>query len=116
MRLIRMAVVVAMFAIFVAPASAPAQQAGPGMYRGMPYGQFCPGRGWGPYGVRKPVRTVDEAKQVIDSYFSALGQTMRAGAVEERRWYFEVEILERDGTVVDKAAVDKRNGRIRSMY
>ncbi len=93
-----------------------AQPGGPGGYRGMPYGHFCPGMGMGPYGMRKPVRTADEAKQVVERYFSSSGQAVHCGKVEEKDLYFEAEILDHNGTLIDKAIVDKRNGRIRSIY
>jgi hypothetical protein len=86
------------------------------MYRGMPYGQFCPGRGRGPYGVRKPVTTVDEAKQVVESYFAGLRENVKTGKIEERNLFFEVEILNQEGALIDKTIVDKRTGRIRSIY
>jgi hypothetical protein len=87
-----------------------------GAYRGMPYGQFCPGRGWGPYGARKAVKNVDEARQVMESYFAPLREGVRTGKIEEKPLYFEVEILGKDGALIDKAIVDKRTGRIRSIY
>jgi hypothetical protein len=86
------------------------------MYRGMPYGHFCPGRGQGPYGVRKPVRTIDEARQVIESYFAGLGENVKTGRIEEKSLFFEVEIVNQDGALIDKTIVDKRTGRIRSIY
>ena len=36
--------------------------------------------------------------------------------MEERRWYFEVEITDPEGKLVDKLIIDKRTGRIRSIY
>ncbi len=101
------------------PAVSSAQPGPHGMmrgYRGMPYGQFCPGRGWGPYGARKAVKNVDEARQVMESYFAPLQEGVRTGKIEEKPLYFEVEILGRDGALIDKAIVDKRTGRIRSIY
>jgi hypothetical protein len=86
------------------------------MYRGMPYGHFWAGRGRGPYGKRIPVATSDEAKQVIESYFAGLGENVKTGKIEEGRRFFEVEILNQDGALIDKTIVDKRTGRIRSIY
>ncbi len=85
-------------------------------YRGMPYGHFCPGRGRGPYGIRRPVRTVDEARQVVEAYFGAVPENLTAGRIEERPLFFEAEILSKDGALVDKVIIDKRTGRIRSIY
>ncbi len=88
----------------------------PCMYRGMPFGHFCPGHGRGPYGTRKPVRTAEEAKQLVESYFAGLGENVTIGKTEEKNLFFEVEILGQDGALIDKAIVDKRTGRIRSIY
>lgn len=88
----------------------------PDTYERQPYGQFCPGMRGDPYGARKPVRTVDEARQALEQYFSATGMKVTVGSVEERRWFFIAEMLDAQGTVIDKAIVDKRTGRIRSIY
>jgi hypothetical protein len=69
-----------------------------------------------PYGVRKPVRTADEARQVLEEYFEGSGQKVRLGNIEERRWFFIIEVKDAEGSLIDKAIVDKRTGRIRSIY
>ena len=86
------------------------------MYRGMPYGQICPGPWSRPYGAPKAVKTQGEAKQLIESYYSGCGQHMRCGKIEERDWYFEANMLNQDGSLMDKVIIDKRTGRIRSIY
>jgi hypothetical protein len=88
----------------------------PWSYKGMPYGHFCPGHGRGPYGKRMPVATAEEAKQVVETYFSAMGEGASTGKIEENRLFFEVEILNKDGVLIDRAIVDRRTGRIRSIY
>jgi hypothetical protein len=103
--------------LFAIPAETLAQRRGWGWYEGMPYGQFCPHRRWGgPYGVHRQVGTVDEARQIIENYFAASQKAVRVGKIEERKWFFLAEILGQDGGVVDEAIVDKRTGRIRSIY
>lgn len=103
------------------PAPAVAQQ-GPGpygppsMYRGMPYGHTCPGHGRGPYGARKAVRSADEAKKLVEDYFSSIGKTVSIGRIEEEQIFYYVEILGPGGVLLDKAVIDKRTGRIRSVY
>jgi len=87
-----------------------------GMYRNGPYGHYCRGMQWGPYGARKPVATIDNAKQVIQTYLSEKGQGLHVGKVVERNWYFEADILDKSNTVIDQVIVDKRSGRIRSTY
>jgi len=86
------------------------------MYERPPYGQFCPGMRGEPYGVRRPVRTADEARQVLEQYLEGSGQKIRLGNIEERRWFFVIELKDSEGSLVDKAIVDKRTGRIRSIY
>jgi hypothetical protein len=106
-----------MVTLLAIPAETLAQRRGWGWYEGMPYGQFCPHRKWGgPYGVRKPIGTVDEARQVIENYFAARQKAVSVGRIEERKWFFLAEILDKDGMVVDETIVDKRTGRIRSTY
>jgi hypothetical protein len=108
--------IVFLFVVFTLPAVSGAQPMRRGMYRGAPYGHYCPGMQWGPYGVRKPVSTVEQAKQVIDVYLAETGQNLTAGNITEKNWYFEAEILDRNKTVIDRVIVDKRSGRIRSIY
>ena len=36
--------------------------------------------------------------------------------IKEREWFFEAEILDKNNALIDKVIVDKRTGRIRSMY
>jgi hypothetical protein len=108
---------VLLFVTLAMPAASEAQPMGRGMYRGAPYGHYCPGKQWGPYGVRKPVATAEQAKQVIEFYLSCnKNQELSVGTVEEKKWFFEAEILDQDKKVADKVIVDKRSGRIRSIY
>ena len=99
------------------PMASHAQPMGRGMYRGAPYGHYCPGMQWGPYGVRRPVTTVDQAKEVIEFYLTCHNdQGLSVGNIEEKKWFFEAEILDKDKKVIDKVIVHKRSGRIRSIY
>ena len=85
-------------------------------YEKPPYGQFCPGMRGDPYGARRQVKTIDEAKQVLEQYFEGTGKKVGIGQIEERRWFFIAEVLDPQGAMIDKAIVDKRTGRIRSIY
>lgn len=98
-------------------AEAQGQGYGYGRYRDRPYGDSCPGpQGGGPYGARKAVTTAEQAKLIIETYYSSLGQTVRTGKIEERRWFFMAEVLDADGRVIDDVIVDKRSGRMRSIH
>ena len=75
-------------AMLASPAASEAQPCnpgsrGPGSYEGMPYGRYCPGMRWGPYGARRAVKTADEARQAIEKYFSRLG-TKNSGRQDGR--------------------------------
>lgn len=89
---------------------------GYGRYRDRPYGESCPGpQGGGPYGARKAVTTVEQAKQMVEAYFATSGRAISTGKTEERRWFFIMEVLDREGVAIDTVIVDKRSGRIRSI-
>jgi hypothetical protein len=81
------------------------------------YGQFCPGsqRG-GPYGARRPVHIGEQARVIVERCFATKDQPAHIGKIQENQWYFDVEILDRGSKVVDRVILDKRNGRVRSVY
>jgi hypothetical protein len=111
--------VLILMTILVFPAVAEAQPygPGPGFYKGAPYGQNCPGRrGGGPYGAHVTVATADAARQVIETYFAGLGWKVTGGPMLERRWFFVADVLDKDRKPIDRVIVDKRTGRIRSIY
>lgn len=69
------------------------------------------------YGEKRQVASRADAEKVLKDYFSGKGKKdMVLGDISEAELYFEAEILNRQGTVVDKVIVDKRTGRIRSIY
>lgn len=80
-----------------------------------PYGGYCSGPGWGWYGARKPVRTAAEARKILKEYFSSYGD-VKIGNIKERKWFFEAEIKDKNNALIDVVIVDKRTGRIRSIY
>jgi len=77
--------------------------------RAFPYGESRGG-----YGERKAVSSGDEARRMIRDYFS--GRDVKIGDVRERDLFFEADIRDRHGALVDKVIIDKRTGRIRSTY
>jgi hypothetical protein len=66
------------------------------------------------YGARQPVVDVSEARGLLQNYFSGCGYTV--SGITEKRWGFRAEIIDKDGKVVDRVMIDKRSGRIRSLY
>jgi hypothetical protein len=78
------------------------------------YGTYCPGLREKRYGERKAVRTEGEARSELLKYFSS-GEE-KIGEIKDRGFFFEVEIKDKDDRIVDKVIIDKRSGRIRSIY
>ena len=77
-----------------------------------PYGDYCPM--WGSYGARKPVRTANEAKRILQEYFAPYD--VKVGKIKEKEWFFEADIKDKNNNLIDVVIVDKRTGRIRSIY
>lgn len=101
----------------ILPTDAGAQYRGEREFQGPLYGQFCAeSRRGGPYGARTPVATIEEARQAIEKCLSIRNQGLHAGRTLDNRGYFEIEVMDRNGAVVDHLIVVKRNGRVRSIY
>ncbi len=79
-----------------------------------PYGDYREGAGGRWYGARRVVRTVEEAKRILGEYYSYTNVVI--SAIKEKQWYFEAEIRDKNKRLIDKVLVDKRTGRIRSIY
>lgn len=65
------------------------------------------------YGARQPVTSAAEAQTLLQNYYAGQGYTV--SAISEKKWGFKADILDRNGAVVDRAMIDKRSGRIRSL-
>jgi hypothetical protein len=68
----------------------------------------------GSYGEKKEVTTAEEAEKAFREYFSK--KDVKIGEIKERELYFEAEIKDKNDNRIDKVIVDKRTGRIRSIY
>lgn len=77
-----------------------------------PYGDYCPM--WGSYGARKIVKTAKEAKKILQEYFK--NEPVVIGKIKERKLFFEAEIKDKNNNLIDVVIVDRRTGRIRSIY
>ncbi len=79
-----------------------------------PYGTYCPckERGW--YGERRPVMTEKEAVKLIKDFYRE--SNVMVGDIKKRRHFFKVEILNKDGELIDIIIIDRRTGRMRSIY
>jgi hypothetical protein len=86
---------------------------GPGSYRGERFSPY--GGPWrGGYGERRAVRSRGEAQRMLNDYY--LRRSMRIGPLRENQFYFEADILDRNNRLMDRVIIDKRSGRIRSIY
>jgi len=81
---------------------------------GYPYGHYYPGPREGEYGQRKTIRTEAEARKILMNYFSP--HKAMIGEIREKGWFFEAEIRDMHNTPIDRVIIDKRTGRIRSIY
>lgn len=79
-----------------------------------PYGHYCPGPRWGWYGAKKAVKTVEEARKILEEYLK--GYDVLIDTIKEKEWFFEARIKDKNNTLLDILIVDKRTGRIRSIY
>ncbi len=79
-----------------------------------PFGGYCKGAGWGWYGARRAVATAADAEKTIVRFF--LPQKVTVSNVKDEKTFFEAEVRGKDNVVLDKVIVDKRSGRIRSIF
>jgi len=82
--------------------------------KAMPYGTFKVAAEEKGYGAKKPVSTLKEARAALEDFYR--GKDVTVGEIEGKDLFFEAEILDKKGKVVDKVIIDKRTGRIRSIY
>ena len=79
-----------------------------------PYGGYCRGPKWGWYGAGRHVRTEKEVKDLVSDFLDETDLTV--GEIRDEETYFEVDIMNKEGEVVDLIIVDKRSCRMRSAY
>jgi len=89
---------------------------GPGMM-----GPWMMGPGYPGYGPRygepqKPLEEKDVKAIVKDYIESTRNPNLKMGKIKEMENFFEVEILTKDNSLVDKILVDKFTGWMRSAY
>lgn len=75
-----------------------------------PYGSTNEGL----YGQRRVVLSKEDARRILKRYF--FRRNVKVGEIWERKFYFEAEIKDRNGDLLDIVLIDKRTGRIRSIY
>jgi hypothetical protein len=68
---------------------------------------------------QQPHRSLDkkDARAALEDYLgSTRNPNLKLGKIEERKNDFEAVITTRDGSLVDRISVDRRTGRMRSLY
>lgn len=66
------------------------------------------------YGARRPVETAQEAQRLLTVFFSE--QDLKVTDLIEKRWCYHANIVDKNGKMVDRVIIDKRSGRIRSIF
>jgi len=79
------------------------------------YGDYWKSEKWGWYGAKRPVKTPAHAREILEKFFSG-NNNVKIGRIKEKSCFFEAEVIDRRGIIVDVVIVDKRTGRIRSLY
>lgn len=73
------------------------------------------GKGQGDcYGARRRVTSPVEARERLEQFFA--GQELTVSEVTDKPWRYEAIIKNQHGAVVDRVMIDKRSGRIRSLF
>ncbi len=80
-----------------------------------PYGAYCPGHRWGWYGASREVKSIEEARNILIEY-CASANDIKIGRIKERKRFFEAEIYDKDNNLIDRVLIDKKTGRMRSIY
>ncbi len=97
-----------------APTMAQAQCTDSELHGRWPYGDYCSGPRGGVYGDKTEVTSAGEAKRILQEYYT--DEDVTIGKIVNKQNYFEAEILDRNNRIVDRVIVDRRTGRIRSIY
>jgi hypothetical protein len=79
------------------------------------YGDHLKSHRWGWYGAKKTVKTPDEAREIVEKVVIPK-RKLRIGKIREKNHFFEAEITDVRGKPVDSVIIDKRTGRIRTIY
>lgn len=79
------------------------------------YGHYWRSYKWGWYGAKRIVKTSVEANEIILQFYVPQ-QGIRIHRITESPLFYKAEIINSKGVLVDKVIIDKRTGRIRSIY
>ncbi|HGJ66057.1 TPA: hypothetical protein ENS27_11810 [bacterium] len=80
-----------------------------------PYGAYCPdGRRW-IYGERFEVKDINSAREILKKFYEK-NDDVTVGEITEKRGFFEANIYNKEGKLIDILIIHKKSGRIRSIY
>lgn len=79
------------------------------------YGHYWRSYKWGWYGAPREVKNQVEAREIIEQFFLQYSG-VRVVRIRENIHFYVAEIVNSNGALVDLVLIDKRTGRIRSMY
>jgi hypothetical protein len=80
------------------------------------YGDYWQSQKWGWYGARRPVKTPVEAKEILEKFFIHHKRDVKVVRITEKPHFFVAEMINKKGVIVDLILIDKRTGRMRSMF
>jgi hypothetical protein len=94
-----------------------AEQAGEEHLERQPvYGQYWQSETWGWYGAKRVVKTPGDAQHILSQFFVHHRRDVRVVRISEKAHFFVAEVMDSKGALVDLILIDKRTGRMRSMY
>ncbi len=79
-----------------------------------PFGSYCKGRRWGWYGANKAVKSAGEAEAAIKRYY--FPEKVNIARITGKSTFFEAQVKDSTNRPIDTVIVDKRTGRISSIY
>ena len=91
---------------------------GPGYGYPMGPGMMGPGYGYGPqYQQPQKPMTKKDAETLVQNFLKSTGNpNLKLGEIKDEGSTFEVAIVTKDNSLVDRILVDKRTGWMRSVY
>ncbi len=80
------------------------------------YGQYWQSETWGWYGAKRVVKTPDDAQHILSQYLVHHRRDVKVVRISEKAHFFVAEVINSKGVLVDLILIDRRTGRMRSMY
>lgn len=64
----------------------------------------------------RPALTQDQARDLLRDYLARSNASLEIGAIRDAGDFFEADVLSETKEIVEKLAIDKQTGRIRTIY